>query len=85
MPEGLIGVEGKWELKDAQGNRVDGAMPHERRARYTIHRLLGQAVTRFEIDPPASFTLHFTKGDRLTVFDESEYESFSIQPANIFV
>ena len=39
-----------------------------------------------EIDQPRSFALKFEGGDVLRVFDNSEqYESFSIQPGDIFV
>lgn len=62
------------------GDIVDGAEKPETRACYRIHRLIDVPVIRFSIDPPRSFTLYFTSGLSLTVFDDSEqYESFSIQ------
>jgi hypothetical protein len=47
---------------------------------------LGDIVDSGVVDPPRSFTLRFASGNRLIVFDDSEeYESFSIQPGDIFV
>jgi hypothetical protein len=39
MPERYIGVEGRWELKDEQGNTVDTALPHEQRVLQDPHTL----------------------------------------------
>jgi hypothetical protein len=85
-PEGEIAVEGRWELRDAAGTLVDQARPNAERECYRLHRLLGRAVTSWAIDPPQSFTLHFSGGERLQVFDDSrDHESFSVQPGDIFV
>jgi len=50
------------------------------------HRILGKKVDGFSLDFPNSFSLLFETGHVLTIFDDSrEYESFSIQPGDIFV
>ena len=86
QPDGYIGVEGHWELRDASGALVDQAVPNAEREAYRVHTLLGHTVTATQVDPPRSFTLTFHDGKTLTVFDDSEqYESFCIQPGNIFV
>lgn len=47
---------------------------------------MGDTVESASIDPAQSFSLTFSSGHRLTVFDDSDlYESFSIQPGDIFV
>ncbi len=86
-PKGIaISVEGKWELKDSTGALVDGMKPNAQRDALYIHVLLGKRVDGFSLDAPRSFSLRFETGHILTVFDESrEYESFSIQPGDIFV
>lgn len=82
----VIGIEGDWELRDGAGKVLDQqAEPLERDA-YRIHVLLGKTVTASHVDPPRSFSLRFDSGHTLHVFDRStQYESFSIQPGNIFV
>lgn len=76
---GSISIEGSWELRDAQGTLVDKSQDHVERDCYRVHRVLDLPVERFEIDPPRSFTLVFSSGHSLTVFDDSEqYESFSV-------
>lgn len=85
-PFGKISVEGGWELVDLKGSVVDQYMENASRSAYHVHRLLGQDVAAFEIDAPRSFSLTFTNGLVLRVFDDSAaYESFSIQPGNIFI
>jgi hypothetical protein len=80
-----INVEGDWELRDESGETVDHGRSTEREA-YRVHVLLGRQVVETEIDPPRSFTLKFEGGLVLRIFDDSEeYESFSIQPGDIFV
>jgi hypothetical protein len=83
----IISVEGKWELKDATGTVVDESTDtNAERDAYRLHVILGKTVESYAIDPPKSFSLRFETGHVLTVFDDSDqYESFSIQPGNIFV
>lgn len=79
-------VESDWELRDRAGKILDRWQEHSHRESYSIHRLLGQHVTAFRIDPPRSFTLVFESAATLTIFDDStHYESFSIQPGDIYV
>jgi hypothetical protein len=79
IPVGSISVEGRWELRDAAGALVDEAKDPATRDCYRIHCVLDVPVTRYEIDPPRSFTLHLESGHRLTVFDDTpQYESFSV-------
>ena len=85
-PQGSISVEGAWELRDEHGALVDQSLPNEQRSEYRLHRLLRQQVIRWDIDPPSSFSLTFANGLILRVFDDSQqYESFAIQPGDIFV
>ena len=85
-PKVSISVEGKWELRDSTGSLIDGMKPNAQRDALYIHVLLGKRVAGFSLDAPRSFSLRFETGHVLTVFDESrEYESFSIQPGDIFV
>jgi hypothetical protein len=85
-PIGSISVEGGWELLHAAGQRIDGSCDVSDRPPYQLHRLLGLKVLSSEISAPDWFTLTFESGEMLRVFDDSEqFESFSIQPGNIFV
>lgn len=78
---GSILVLGDWELTDLGKQLLDRSMEHKDREAYKVHLLLGQSVSQFSVSPPRSFTLRFTSGHNLTVFDDSEqYESFSVQP-----
>ena len=84
-----ISVEGKWEVRDSAGLFVDWMERHaslSQRDSFYAHRLLGSTVTAYRVDPPESLTLQFSSGHTLTVFDDSrQYESFSIQPGDIYV
>jgi|SRR5579864_5795258 hypothetical protein len=85
-PKLSISVEGKWEVRDSTGSLIDVMKPNAQRDALYIHVLLGKRVDGFTLDAPGSFSLRFETGHVLTVFDESrEYESFSIQPGDIFV
>jgi hypothetical protein len=85
-PEGYIGIEGKWELKDSQDNVIDEKIEYKNRESWRIHKIIGQNVQKYEINTPISFTLHFMNGYSLIIYDDSkEYESFSIQPGDIFI
>jgi hypothetical protein len=76
---GPIHVEGHWELRDAAGNLIDVAQEHENRDAYRIHVLLNHDVTSASVDPPRSFSMDFSNGYRLTVYDDSpQFESFSM-------
>jgi hypothetical protein len=88
-PVGSISVEGKWELRNSAGLLIDGAereAPYSQRGVFHAHVLLGRSVHAQSVDGPRSFSLQFDSGHTLTVFDDSDkYESFSIQPGNVFV
>jgi hypothetical protein len=85
-PGPSIGVEGKWELRDGAGELVDRSMSNAEREVYRVHVILGHDVVATNLDAPHSFSLRFDDGHELTVFDDSkQYESFSIQPGDIFV
>ncbi|MES2997067.1 MAG: hypothetical protein V4733_09690 [Verrucomicrobiota bacterium] len=81
-----VSVESAWELRDHSGEILDQWQEHSERDSYSIHQLLGRPVTAFRIDPPHSVTLIFDTGAALTIYDDStHYESFSIQPGEIYV
>jgi len=85
-PVGTIGVEGGWELRDANGSILDTAARNARPDAYRVHVILGKQVKAFSVTPPHSFSLEFETGHVLTIFDDSQqFESFSIQPGNIFI
>jgi hypothetical protein len=85
-PEGIITIEGDWELRDETGSLIDRECWGPNREPYQLHKLLGRCVIATEVNAPKSFALRFDSGHVLLVFDNSaEYESFSIQPGNIFV
>jgi hypothetical protein len=85
-PSLSISVEGSWQVSNATGELIDRSLENKSRDAYRIHRLLGRSVVGQVVNPPQSFTLRFDNGWSLTVFDDSrEYESFSIQPGDIFV
>jgi hypothetical protein len=85
-PVGSISVEGGWELRDATGEWMDGTTDGSDRPPCKSDRILGGRVVGTELSAPKSFSLKFEGGEVLRVFDDSEqFESFSIQPGNIFV
>src|SRR5258708_1872635 len=81
---GNISVWNGWELLDSNGTLLDQAT--DNRECYKLHVLLMHTVVDSKVDAPRSFTLVFDNGMRLTIFDDSDqYESFSIQPGDVFV
>ena len=81
-----VSAEGKWEVRDASGALVDESGPNEDREAYRVHRLLMLRVTGSRVRSPSWFELEFEQGYALRVYDDSEeYESFSIQPGDVFV
>jgi hypothetical protein len=86
QPELSISVEGDWLVQSESGEVIDKSAPNSERTAYRIHRLLGKKVTDHNLNAPTSFSLLFENGLSLFVFDNSDrYESFSIQPGDIFV
>jgi hypothetical protein len=84
-PEANISVEGDWILYAADGSELDRSRPSPRQEAFQLHRLLGQRVEKTTVSSPSWIALHFESGELLRIFDDSEYESFSIQPGNIFI
>jgi len=85
-PRASVSVEGKWELRDETGLLVDGFERGAKGDALYAHRLLGKKVDGFSLDAPNSFSLRFETGHVLRIFDDSrKYESFSIQPGDVFV
>lgn len=88
---GSINVDGgKWQIHDSFGTIVDESLDDDAlpstRQQHRVHVILDNDVNNFTIDAPRSFSLVFSSGHRLTVYDDSShYESFSIQPDNIIV
>ena len=81
-----IGVEGHWELRGPDGALLDQQMETREREVYRIHVLLSRTVTDSHVNAPRSFALTFDSGHVLRVFDDStHYESFSIQPGDVYV
>ena len=87
QPKCSISAEGKWELRDSAGVLVDeSADTNAERDFYRLHIILGKSVESYSVSAPDSFSLRFESGHTLTVFDDSkQYESFSIQPGDIYV
>ena len=82
----VLGVEGDWELHGPDAQLVDRNVDPTERDVYRVHVILSREVVGYEVGPPESFTLHFDSGHRLRVFDRSrQYESFSIQPGDVFI
>jgi hypothetical protein len=85
-PSASIAVEGDWELADEEGRIIDRSSDTMREQPFHLHLLLQRVVVGAEVCAPLSFALRFTGGLVLRVFVRSDgYESFSIQPGNIFV
>jgi hypothetical protein len=88
-----LSIEGYWELRAAGGELLDHGPNASREGTETVaqetfraHALLARNVATFLLNPPKSFTLIFDDGQQLCVFDNSDrYESFSIQPGDIFI
>jgi hypothetical protein len=86
QPEFSISVEGDWQVNNPEGEIVDRSLPNAERESFRVHRLLGRTVVESSVNAPKSFALRFDNGWSLVVFDNSqEYQSFSIQPGDIFV
>jgi len=87
-----ITATGKWELKDAKGQLIDGPSEDNEDFAYAKHKaiycnqILGKVVEDCEISPPYSFSLHFESGHVLTFFDDlGPYECINIEPDGIYM
>jgi hypothetical protein len=79
-------VEGDWELANEEGQVIDRSSDTMREEPFHLHLLLQRVVVAAaEVSAPLSFALRFTGGLILRVFVPGWGESFSLQPANIFV
>jgi hypothetical protein len=85
-PAGTICAFGTWALHDSANVLVDWGQENSKRECYRIHVILNADVIACSIDPPRSFSLNFSTGHRLTIYDDTpRYESFAIQPDGIYV
>jgi hypothetical protein len=83
---GIIVIFGLWQLHDADGEMIDQTQERLDRQYYRIHVLLNADVTDFSINPPHSFTLTFSTGHQLTIYDDTpQYESCTINFAGGFM
>ena len=81
-----ISAEGKWQIRDEGGEILDEFVPNDQRECYRVHRLLMLSIVDWRLNAPDWFEIEFEEGYKLRVYDDSdEYESFSIQPGDIFV
>ncbi len=83
---GTVSVSGRWELRDKNGMLLDESKDNQQRQEYRVHVVLNADVSSYAIDAPRSFSLLFSTGHELKVFDDtSQYESFAIEPGGINV
>lgn len=76
---GVICAYGLWQLHDSGGTLIDQTQDHSDRECYRVHVILNADVTSCTIDAPRSFSLVFSTGHRLTIFDDmTQYESCTI-------
>lgn len=81
-----ISVQGGWQLHNSSGDVIDEEQEHAARRHYRFHEIIGTEVTAYRVDSPNSFCLVMSNGHILTICDDSpHYESFSIQPGDIYV
>lgn len=86
QPAGVISVEGEWELMGPGGEVIDRQEEPRERDAFRLHVLLGREVVGSDVAAPEWFALTFDSGHQLRIYDRSrEYESFSIQPGDIYV
>jgi len=86
VPLWTINVEGGWELRDGSGVIIDRSMENSDRRAFYAGLNIGKAIVDTRLNPPQWFELEFDDGTVLRVLDDStEYESFSIQPGDIYV
>jgi hypothetical protein len=85
-PELSISVEGDWQVTNAEGHIADRSVPNANRASFHVHHLLGRRIVDSNVNAPNAFSLRFDSGWTLTIHDSSrEFESFSINPGDIYV
>lgn len=86
-PEAHISVECEWKLLGEDGTLHDRGEPGtDEMLAFPVRRLLGRRVGLTEVNPPTSISLQFDCGEVLRIIDsDTNYESFSIQPGNIYI
>ena len=86
-PEAYISVECEWELLGSDRTLLDRGEPGtDEMLALPVRRLLGRRVSQIEVNPPTSISLRFDCGQVLRIIDSNAiYESFSIQPGNIYI
>jgi hypothetical protein len=76
---GTICTFGLWQIQDVDSNLIDQAQEHLNRTCYRIHVILNANVIGYSIDSPRSFSLTFSTGHQLTIYDDTpHYESCTI-------
>ena len=81
---GVISVEGRCELFDAENRLVDFWDRGARSNDFRFFELLGKTIDGISVDTDGSFVATFEGGAKLRVIDNSDkYESFSV--GNLFV
>ena len=85
-PSGSISVDGRWELRDPDGQIADETKETKDRTTYRIHHILGKSVRETFVNAPRLFGLRFENDYVLEVFDDSEqYESCQIAPTSVII
>jgi hypothetical protein len=82
---GTISVYGHWELLDSNGVMIDQYRGAEDRQGYHLHVIFNADVVASKVQPPEWFSLTFSTGHELKIYDEPQFESFSLQPDDIHV
>ncbi len=85
-PLGSISIDGRWELRCADGTKVDQAIENKDREAFRVHKILGKSVRESFVNSPTSFGLRFENGCELEIFDDScHFESCQIGPNDIVI
>ena len=81
-----IPIEGRWELRDSNGEMLDESKNPKQQECMRLHVIVGRIVVDTRIAAPKSIIIVFDNGLVLEVFGSShEFESFQIQPGDIIV
>ena len=92
QPAGHIVVWGSWRLCSALGTVIDESvgpvrdspLGNQSQHGWEVRSLLEDAVESAELDVPDSFTLRFTSGNRLTIYDDYVHlHSFSVNGRDV--
>ena len=84
-----LSVEGKWEFRSSDGDLIDEGDLRDgpsRTAPLQFQQVISQTVSGWSIHAPDWIELELSNGVTIRVYDDPDgYESFSIQPGNIFI